>query len=187
MRKSIERAKGYGGTLIGGKGFPTDTDSVVVRGGKVISTKSLESLDKLIDEIGKSDDASFEAIQVLAAAPVDEAKTLVSKHAKRLQALAKGNSPAARLAAVRALAKRHDFADVPTLIYALSDPDPATVLEARDGLRRISRKFDGFGLPDYPLDEGEAAVEDWRIQQRAAVAEWKKWYLAVQPDAKFEE
>jgi hypothetical protein len=73
------------------------------------------------------------------------------------------------------------------LIYALSDPDPATVLEARDGLRRISRKFDGFGPPEYPLDEGKAAVEDWEIKRRTAIEEWKKWYLEVKPDAEFEE
>ena len=36
------------------------------------------------------------------------------------------------------------------LITALSDEDLSVTLAARDGLRRISRRFGGFGLPDRP-------------------------------------
>jgi hypothetical protein len=153
----------------------------------VVSTKSLKSLEQLMEMIGKSDDESFEAFEQLSGAPVAEAQTLISKHAKRLKALAKGDSAEARGAAIRALAKRRNIDDVPILILALNDEDPAVVEEARDGLRRISCKFDGFGLPDYPAGDDEAAVEKWKTARDAAVEDWENWYLAVRPDADFEE
>jgi hypothetical protein len=176
-KKSIRTATLLQGTMIGGKGLPKDTDSLTVRGGQVVSTKSLKSLDQIIAAIGEGDEESMEAFELMAEAPVEEAETLVPQHAKRLQELAKGDSPEARLAAVRALAKSRDFNSVPILIYALTDPDPAVAREARDGLRRISCRFDGFGMPDEPNE----------TEKQAAVKEWRKWYLAVRPDADFEE
>ncbi|HID78549.1 MAG TPA: hypothetical protein EYP56_21480 [Planctomycetaceae bacterium] len=175
-KKSIGSVERMRGILVGGRGLPEDTDSLTIRGGKVVSTKSLKSLEELLEQIGRSDEESFEAFRQIASVPVEEAQTLVSRHAKRLRQLAKGSSPEARLAAVRALAKRRSFEDVPTLIYALTDPDPAVMREARAALRRISRKFDGFGPPDNPDP----------AQLKEAVEKWKKWYLAVHPDADFE-
>jgi len=64
---------------------------------------------------------------------------------------------------------------VPDLIFALSDPDWRVVKEARDGLRFISRRFEGFALPDRPSDD----------QKLRAVASWKSWYLSVRPGAEF--
>jgi hypothetical protein len=185
MKQSIQRAQAAG-AMIGSKGLPKDAKSVILRDGKVVSTKSLKSLEQLLDMIGKSDDESFEAFEQLSAAPVAEAQTLVSKHAKRLKELVKGDSAEARGAAIRALAKRRDLDDVPVLIYALEDEDPAVVQVARDGLRRISCKLGGVGLPDYPAQGREADVEKWKKARDAAVKEWKKWYLAVRPDADFD-
>ncbi len=76
---------------------------------------------------------------------------------------------------VEALARTRSLDNVPTLIYALSDPDPRVAVAARDGLRFTSRKFDGFGLSDNP-DAGEAA---------AVTEKWKQWYLSLRPNAKF--
>jgi hypothetical protein len=75
------------------------------------------------------------------------------------------------------LAKARDFDDAPTLIYALTDPDPDVVREARDGLRRISRKLDGFGMPEKPNE----------TELRQAIDQWKRWYRAVRPDAEFDD
>jgi hypothetical protein len=61
----------------------------------------------------------------------------------------------------------------PTLIFALTDPDKRVVREARDGLRSISRNFEGFGPPDnFDVAERDKAVE-----------RWKAWYAKVRPDA----
>ncbi len=65
---------------------------------------------------------------------------------------------------------------MPTLIYALGDPDPRVVLEARDGLQFISRQFDGYGPPSQFTDE----------QRFEAVDAWKNWYRALRPGAVFE-
>jgi hypothetical protein len=41
-------------------------------------------------------------------------------------------------------------------------------------LRKLSRKIDGFGLPDKPTDG----------QKQTAQVRWQKWYLSIQPNAK---
>jgi hypothetical protein len=43
-------------------------------------------------------------------------------------------------------------------------------------------------MPDHPGEKaGETALERWTTARNKAVQEWKKWYLAVRPDAEFEE
>ena len=79
--------------------------------------------------------------------------------------------------AVRALGARRDFEDIPTLIYALSDPDDDVSVAARDSLRFVTRKFDGFRMPDRPTP----------ADKRAAVEAWKAWYEAINPGAQFSE
>jgi hypothetical protein len=77
--------------------------------------------------------------------------------------------------AVRALGRQDKLENVPVLIHALTDPDPRVVKAARDALRLISRKVDGFGLPDGPsADERESVIK-----------KWKTWYRSVRPDAVF--
>ena len=65
---------------------------------------------------------------------------------------------------------------MPTLLYALTDPDPEIVREARDALRRISRRFQGFGMPDKPTE----------LERHAGIRKWQAWYLAIRPDAELE-
>ena len=60
---------------------------------------------------------------------------------------------------------------VPALIDALSDPDRSVRRYARDGLRFISRKFDGFGMPDDPTHA------EWQQAQQ----QWRDWYHSVNP------
>jgi hypothetical protein len=49
------------------------------------------------------------------------------------------------------------------------------VREADKGLRFISRKLEGVGLPEEPKPE----------QARAAIAAWKTWYQSIRPNAEF--
>ena len=93
--------------------------------------------------------------------------------ARRLQQLVRGGEPEVRLLAVRALGRSGNLDYVPTLLYALTDPDEHVVLEARDGLRFISRNFDGFGPPDQFTDP----------QRFEALDKWKKWYQSLRPTA----
>ncbi|NLS97290.1 MAG: hypothetical protein GXX96_34560 [Planctomycetaceae bacterium] len=179
MRKSLEqRARSFGaGTLVGGRGLPSDSEFVQMQGGKVVSTAEMSDIEKLITNLREGNDEQFtKTVGVLPELPPDEAKALVSQAAARLRDLAGGTSADLRLGAVQALARAGTLDDVPMLIYALTDPEAEIVLAARDGLRRISRKIHGLGLPD-DFDEGDRV---------AAVKAWKEWYLTIRPDAEFE-
>jgi len=178
-KKRIETAHGLGdGTLVGGRGLPADTSRVEVARGKVVAKSSAGLADSLLAAMKKPGGLRDpEVIERLAELPPEEGRALISKHAAKLRELARDNSAEARRAAVAALVRSGDLDHVPTLIYALGDPAPGVVGEARNGLRRISRKFDGFGLPNKPSE----------AERRKAIDDWKAWYLAIRPDAQFED
>jgi len=166
------------GTLVGGRGLPQSTSDVRLEGGRVAArplTGPAEQLLTLMGDPSSPDQlAAIEGFRDLLREGDEE---VVNKHAERLKEMAGGADPEARIAAVEALARISNLDNVPTLIYALTDPDGRVVVKAVDGLRRISRKFSGFGV-----DEGlsEAA-------RGALVERWKEWYLSIRPDANFEE
>ncbi len=178
MKKSIEKDRTYGnGNLVGGRGLPKDSQFVQVRGGRVVSKEEVTALEKLLQKAGEADDEEYtKAWGELAELSPDEARPLVSQQAARLRELAGGASADKRLIAVQSLARAGTLDDVPTLIYALTDPESEIVLAARDGLRRLSRRIHGFGMPD-DFDEKD---------RRIAIDKWKAWYLAIRPDAEFE-
>lgn len=178
MKKSIQKDRTFGtGSLVGGRGLPKDSEMIRIKDGKVVSQAEASELENLLKDVGKANEEEYtKAIGALSELPPDEAKTLVSQQAARLRQLAGGTSADQRLAAVKALARAGTLDDVTTLIYVLTDPEPEIVLAARDGLRRISRKIHGFEMPD-DFDEGD---------RRSAIDNWKAWYLAIRPDAEFE-
>ena len=90
----------------------------------------------------------------------------------RLERLVRGSrSWQARRVAARLLGTSDELRVVPSLIYALSDPDVPVQRYARDGLRFISRKFDGYGLPDDPT-----AGDVQQVQKK-----WREWYRTMNP------
>ena len=111
----------------------------------------------------------------------------------RVRKLLSDKDPDKRLLAVRNLSRRTDSVDhVPTLIYALSDPDRRIALGARDALRFISRRFGGVGMPDsYNPNPKDSDKEQLRAKKEAAQAillkaqeDWRQWYRTIRPDAK---
>ena len=89
-----------------------------------------------------------------------EVEAIAKKHASKLKQMAKGESADARIVVLRTLATSQDLQHVPMFISSLSDSNPDVVIEARDGLRRISRKFKGFGMSDAPTeDQRQAAID----------------------------
>jgi hypothetical protein len=78
-----------------------------------------------------------------------------------------------RLRTIKTLAVDPTLDDVPAMLFALTDPSPKIVEVARDSLRKISRKIDGFGLLNNPTEP----------QKLQAQFQWKNWYLAIRPDA----
>lgn len=178
-KKSIEKARSFGdGTMLGGRGLPKETGRAEVRMGSVVAKPLLGPAEELLAVLEDKEDADYErALELLAELPPQELETLMGGQAAKLRRLAGGEAPQARVAALRALAKTRNLDNVPTLIYALGDANLDVVREARDALRRMSRKPSGFGLPERPTSEAD---------RRAAIAQWKAWYLAVRPDAEFE-
>jgi hypothetical protein len=169
-QKSIEASLGEG-TLVGGRGLPSDLSKLRLRGGKLVVEQKPTEVDQLLGMLDESNSGALDNLldnpAALSVGDVDPSD------ARRLQQVIKSGPAAARLLAVRALAKLRSIDSAPTLIYALTDPDRRVVREARDALRSISRNFEGFG-PSDNFDEAE---------QSAAVERWKAWYQTVRPDA----
>lgn len=172
-QKSIHGTFGEG-TLLGGRGLPANVARARMRGGRVVVERVRTHVDELLTMLDDPDESLLDELardpSNLVVDNVDE------KSARRLQQLVRGGEPQVRLLAVRALARTGNLDYVPSLLYALTDPDQRVVLETRDGLQFMSRRFEGFGPPD-----------DFTEQQRyEAVNAWKKWYLSLRPDASLE-
>ena len=169
-QKSI-RARLGEGTLLGGRGLPRNLLGPSLRNGQVVVDQVRTKVDELLSMIDDGNEATLDELardpSQLVVEKVDE------NSARRLQQLVRGGEPEVRLLAVRALGRTGNLDYVPTLLYALTDPDRRIVLEARDGLRFISRNFKGYGPPDDFTD----------TQRFEAVAAWKNWYRSLRPTA----
>jgi hypothetical protein len=173
-KKSLGRGLGEG-TLLSGRGLPTNLSRAKMRNGQLIVEQVHTKVDELLSMIDDKDEAVLDELardpSQLVVERVDE------KSARRLQQLVRGGEPEVRLLAVRALGRSGNLDYVPSLLYALTDPDRRVVLEARNGLRFISRSFEGYGPPD-----------EFTEQQRfEALDKWKNWYKSIRPTAVLEE
>jgi hypothetical protein len=169
------RAKLGEGSLLSGRGLPTNLKRAKLRNGQLIVDQVHTKVDELLSLIDDGDEGQLDALaqdpSQIVVEQVDE------KSARRLQQLVRGGEPPARMLAVRALGRTGNLDYVPTLLYALTDPDRRIVIEARDELRFISRNFDGIGPPDNFTEP----------QRFEAISAWKKWYLSIRPSAILEE
>ena len=161
------------GSAIGGWGLPDDTSEVKVVGGQVKGKDIAGSVTDLLAALegDGADDLAGKSIpdnlQLATSGPEREDQL------NRLERLARGSqSWQARRVAMRLLGQSDDMDRVPTLIYGLSDPDSKVKIYARDGLRFISRKFDGFDMPRKP-----SQAEIYSAQKK-----WKQWYLTMRPE-----
>lgn len=169
-QRSLEASLGEG-TLIGGRGLSANLAQMKVRYGRLVVKQELTQVDQLLGMLEDSDSKDLEALIANSAAL--SVSNVGAGDARRLQQIVRSGKPQARLLAVRALGKMRELDYVPTLLYAMTDPDKRVVREARDALRFVSRRFQGFGLPDN-FDE---------TQQYRVLDKWKAWYRHVRPDA----
>jgi hypothetical protein len=164
------------GVLLGGLGLPKSTADLQEKEGKIVESETTGTVEELLTTIEKG---NVPELQRLAESPaqwkLDRDVTKRSGEITRLRAIVAAGGFESRLLAVRALGRVRELDNVPVLIYALSDPDMRVVCEADKGLRFISRKLDGVGLPDEPKPE----------QARAAMAAWKAWFQSIRPNAEF--
>jgi hypothetical protein len=164
------------GVLLGGMGLPKNTADLQEKDGRVVESLLAGTIDELMTMLEKGNRPELER---LADSPtrwkLDGDVTKRSGEVARLRAVVSGGAFESRLIAVRALARVRELDNVPLLIYALTDPDMRIVREADKGLRFISRKFDGVGLPEEPMPPVVSG----------AIAAWKTWYLSIRPGAEF--
>lgn len=169
-QKSIKANMGQG-TLVGGRGLSANLSRMKMRQGRLVTEEKPTEIDqflKMLDGDGSDD------LEALVNDPTAlQVSNVSADEARRLQQLVRSGEPAGRILAVRAIAKMQDLDFVPTLIYAMTDPDKRVVREARDGLRFVSRKFNGFGLEDNFTDS----------ERYNAIDRWKTWYRLVRPSA----
>jgi hypothetical protein len=161
------------GTMVCGRGIPKDTGMIKVDSrGQLVAKPMSDYAEQVIRALEQPGGQDFDkSMDLLAELPGDKAESLAAKYGDRIRELVGNKSPAARLAAVKALSKIRDLDNVETLIYALTDPDPQVVHAANDGLLRIRRIPLGFVLPD-------SFSEDDR---RLLVEKWKAWYQSIRP------
>jgi hypothetical protein len=164
------------GVLLGGMGLPKNTADLQEKEGRIVESPLAGTIDELMTTIEKGNRPELERLAESSARwKLDSNVTKRSGEITRLRAVVSAGTYESRLLAVRALSRVREFDNVPVLIYALSDPDMRIVREADRGLRFISRKFDGVGLPDEPKPHDAAA----------ATAAWKAWYQSIRPNAEF--
>ncbi|MDC0935029.1 hypothetical protein OAS39_01995 [Pirellulales bacterium] len=159
------------GTLIGGRGLPRDLNKVTLKNGKLVVEATPTAVDELLEMIDEGGGAALSALLDNPAAL--QVTNVGPDEARRLQQIVRSGDAAERLLAVRALSRLRELDYAPTLIFAMSDPDPRIVREARDGLRFVSRRVNGYGLSD-----------DFKDRERYQVMDkWKQWYRFARPDA----
>jgi hypothetical protein len=173
-QKSIKAKLGEG-MLLSGRGLPSNLARAKLRDGQLIAEQVHKNVDELLAMV---DDKNEGTLDELARDPTQlVVGTIDEKSARRLQQLIHGGTPEVRVLATRAIARTGNLDYVPTLLYALTDPEPRVVIEARNGLRFISRNFDGLGPPD-------SFTEPERFE---AIDRWKRWYKSIRPTAVFEK
>ena len=159
------------GIAVTGKGIPLGfRDAVLAEDGAVIAPNAGQSIEGALALIGATD----EPTQDLDWSQFLQTRELAPAQLNRVQEQVRDAKYEVRLAAVRVLSTQ-GLDGVPDLIHALSDPDDRITIQARNGLRRISRKLGGFGLPRDPSTE----------QKRLAQRNWRHWLQSVRPDVAF--
>ena len=162
MRQTIEKRLG-GGVLEGGRLDELERRDKAARG---IRHRSLDEILRLLDELEKGNWVDLNDLQL--AGDDDE----FDKFRDRLrELLADAQSPETKRVVLRKLAELHNLDDVPLLIEALRDADPAVYCAANDALRFLSRKFSAPGLSD----------EDDAATRKAVIAYWEKWHQSLHP------
>ncbi|MFO0870724.1 MAG: HEAT repeat domain-containing protein [Pirellulales bacterium] len=175
-KKAIAKNVAGDGTLTGGKGLKGNMANARVKEGKIIAPPEKGAVDDLMSIL---DDPRNPDVDALAEFPEgwlsDLTPEKLAPQLDRLRRLVHAEKFEVRLVAVRALGRSGDYDSIPSLIYALTDPDVRVVRAANDGLRFICRKLDGYSLPDKYTEQ----------DRQGLIKRWKDWYRSVHPAAIF--
>jgi len=178
------------GLLRGGRGLPDDLSSLSEGDdGKIKRRKISGPLDQLLAELQKPKNLEVPEVQQAIVEKIqlgDRKQWLKPERRKQLLTMIDHPRPDVRKVAVWALGRTGDIDIAGLIMDALeNDPDLDVAIEARNALCWLSRKPNGFGLPETPeFPPGADKSEKLRIAtewRREAVRRWKTWYLTVRP------
>ncbi|MDX1946252.1 MAG: hypothetical protein SFU86_12705 [Pirellulaceae bacterium] len=180
-KKAIERAKSFGdGEMLAGRGLPAAPQAVRTRGGQIVEQGMGITATQLIDVLFQPDHPQLHEVASDVELLRDKLAALSERERgeqiARLRGLAITGVPETRLAAVRVLGLARDLDGAVTLIATLSDPDWRVVQAADESLRFLGRKVSSVALGEKP---------NGQVRQ-TAIDHWKQWFLALRPDAEFD-
>lgn len=160
------------GTLLGGRGLPSDLSSLTIAQGRVVVRPMNGAIEGMLDVLAdpRADQADAALAGLVDRYKVEGPKAL-RPHKERFRKLLADRDPGVRKVAAWALGRTADLDAVPALIAALKDPDGPVSLEAQTGLQVISRKLDGLGPPPGATAE----------QKADAARKWRAWYDSARP------
>jgi hypothetical protein len=180
-KKAIERSKSFGAaSLLAGRGLPGAAKEVRIRAGQIVPKEISLTTAQMIDTLQQPESPQYRGVaadvlvlsEQLQSSPAAEQ----SEYLAKLRGLTATGARDARLAAVQVLGKLRDIDAGPALILALDDADWQIVQAADQSLQMLGRRISARLLGETP----DPAARD------AAKTDWKKWYLAVRPDAEFD-
>jgi hypothetical protein len=157
--------------------LPEDAANARIVNGKIVTTQlggDIATILSMLEDPNAPQFKDMKAIPAVLKLSADEKER--QAQIERLKTLISQGNPQARRIAIRQFARERGLDAVPTLLYALSDPDETATREARNALRFISRRLNGFDLPDVPSPAEKAE----------AIEKWRNWYLQVRPEAELE-
>jgi hypothetical protein len=177
-KKSIERVHHLGpGTLITGRGLPEGND-VEMRMGQVRPKPLSGPAEQLLAAIDDPSHPDYlRAVEGLDEKVEKAPPAELGKLATKLRALAGGDSPGARAAAIHTLGIARDFDSVPVIIAALQDPDDDVFIAAEEALKYMSRTISD-------PSENESITPNRRA---SAVRKWRNWFLSIRPNAHLDD
>ena len=173
-----ERVELGDGIALGGLGLPADVSNLREDGkGKLVTTDITGEMTQVLAMLEKGNDPNL--LRMIEDSQRVELDGDVTKRQSQIESLRKfvrSGEPRARQKAIQILGRLRGLDNVPQLLFALTDPDMAVVIEADKALCFVSRQTGGVGLPHDP-----EKITKERLQ--AAQDAWKAWYLSVKPDA----
>jgi hypothetical protein len=160
------------GTLVGGRGLPTDLSNLTVAGGRVMNRPMNGAVDGMLAvlEDPRAEDAGSAASGLILRYRA-EGPLALRPHKARFLKLLDDRDPGVRQLATWALGRTGDLDVAPALIGRLTDRDERVVQVAREGLQLLGRKIDGFGPPSPSTPE----------ERREAADRWRRWYAEARP------